>query len=403
MSKRVKMTDEIGRKLRASIGDPSADLANFVVYEARMLTTEPLRRKGGLFARSRISHSTLTEMADFLAKDGNAVPLHIMHDQSSNLPVGRVFAGRVQSMPNGETELRGMFYLPLEEKDAIAKIDNSVVDEVSVGLETKHLYCSECNWDFKGADSTLMNLYTCTCPNDHTVGENGMYLRGVGMESFFELSLVSRGAAQGAKILSRALQSMGQEKVERLAASGMPAEATVLIASYEMENSENQTNEGESKMDKETLALLNANATELATAKLQLDGANAKNTALEAQVADLTAKLSAKDDEVKTLKAAAEQAQPGTAELQAQLDAKTKELADATEKLAPHVKAALVASGTAEAEVPATLIEMAAVVEAKGLKLHQVVGSEPTAIAAKDDVSKKFDHRKGAFKLSNNQ
>ena len=67
------------------------------------------------------------------------------------------------------------------------------------------------------------------------------------------------------------------------------------------------------------------------------------------------------------------------------------------------MKAALVASGMPEAEVPATLTAMAEVIEAKALKLHQVVGSAAQSDGTKTDDEAAKDaadaHRKASFKL----
>lgn len=410
MSKRIKMTPEIEAKLRRAIDNPDADLSNLAVFEARMISTEPLR-KGGFWQKARISESTLQQMADIINAEDGSIPLQVMHT-TKLLPVGRVFSAKLQQMnPQGDVELRGLFYLPEDEKDEkgvsyVSKIENSTIKEVSVGVQFNHAFCSECGFDFFGEDSSLMNILTGTCENDHEIGSNGVHLRLVGTDedNFHELSLVGRGGARDAKILSRAKQSMGQSKLEQLAASGLSAEATVLTASYPLQGEVKSTltKTGESDMDiKELMAELKAHTSDLAKVELKLElaetnlkAANSEIEALKATVADKDAKIqeleAGMDESVKEDKEKAEKA--------------LTELQEATEQLVPHVKAALVASGADEKEVPEGFSAMLKMVEEKGLKLHQVIGTEAKSVTAKDDVDSEGESsldklRLAAFKL----
>jgi hypothetical protein len=117
MSKRVVITPEIQKAIRNSAGDPELDTSNFVVFECRALSTEPLS-KNGFYNKAKISHSTIVEMEAFLNRDEKALPLHLMHNDGL-LPVGKVFKAATFSMPNGETELRAQFYLPASETDLV--------------------------------------------------------------------------------------------------------------------------------------------------------------------------------------------------------------------------------------------------------------------------------------------
>ena len=243
MTKQLEKTTEIIDSIKSSVDNDDLDVSKFAVYEARMLSTEAITQKG-FYDGARVSRSTLVEMAEYVNQKGTSVPLQVMHETRGMLPVGKVFSAGVRDMPNGETELMGRFYIPEDGPDGeqtklINKIESSLVDEVSVGLLAKKAICSECDFDYFGPEADFLNILTLTCDNDHTIGENGTHIRLVGMDMFAELSLVGKGAARDAKILSRAKssQSLSKETVERLAASGIPAEAHVLTASFKMDSS----------------------------------------------------------------------------------------------------------------------------------------------------------------------
>lgn len=394
MSKRVTITPQLQQTIRAAIGDPEADTSRFAVFEAKLVSTEPLT-KGGIFNKARISASTIVEMETKMKKEGSAIPLHIMHNDRV-LPVGRLFSAKVFPLGNGETELRGQFMIPLDKKELVSDIENSVVDEVSVGILTKSILCSECGFDYRGPDATLMNFFDCECNEGHKIGVDGIHTRLVGLDDFMELSLVGDGAAHNPKILPRVKQNMSKEMGEKLAAS-KTLEACILQASYKMENSsKTETNEGDSEMDDKILAQLTATTSELATAKLERDQANTKVTDLTAQVSTLTASNKEANDKLAALEAGKADS---VKEVEAKLAKAEKELADATAIVAPHVKAALVASGVPETEIPAELSAQVKLVEEKGLKLHQIIGAgaktEGTEVTASKD-----DPRKEAFKLN---
>lgn len=393
MSKRIPLTPVLLNKIRSAVNDPELDASNFAIYEARFLSTEPIKQNG-FYNKARVATSTLQKMAEGFTTAGSAVALQIMHD-TRVLPVGKVFAAETNVMSNGEVELRGMFYLPSTEADLAAKIDNSIVDEVSVGLGTEHILCSECGFDFKGEDATIMNYFTMTCGEGHVIGENGVHVRMTGAPEFNEMSLVYKGAAKDAKIFARARQTMSKEMKDRLAASAI-GEASFLSTCYPMTEPQ-----GENTMTAEFTALMakyETGVSELAQTKTQLTAANEAKSALETQVATLSASLETSTAKITELEAAI-----ASSTDKVDLAAAQAKLTATSEKLLPHVKAALIASGVAEADVPTDLVAAVTMIEEKGLKLHQVVGAGALANGTKadDELAAKQDHRKGSFKLSN--
>lgn len=393
MSKRVTITPQLQATIRRAIGDPDLDTSQIIVYEARFVTTEPVKKPGSLWDGARLSASVLQEMAEFMSKEGNAIPLHIMHE-TGFLPVGKVFNAQTIPMENGETELRGQFYLDAQDTENLRKIDTSIVDEVSIQVGTNHLYCSECNFDYMGEEAELMNFLTCTCNEGHTVGENGIHVRGVGLKGWVEVSLCGTGAAKKAKILGQSRQRLSKDMVDKLAAN-KNWEAGLFQLTGTM-----KLNEGENQMSAEYEALLAKYEAEVkahAATSAELKASTDKVGTLEASVTELKASVEAKEKEVTELKAAADAALSDD-ETKVALEAANKEIADAKEILAPHVKAALVASGTAEGDIPQDLAGMTAKIQEAGLKLHQVVGAQ--SAGTKTDVETDVvDHRKGSFKL----
>ena len=380
MSKRVDITPQIEQWIKLSIGDPEADVSKFVVFESRSLSTEAIKQRG-FHNGARLNASVLNEMASYLNTAGNSIPLQIMHD-TSVLPVGRVFRGSVSEMDNGETELRTMFYLPADKEQLIKDIEASVIDEVSVNVLTEHAFCSECSFDFFGEDA-FMNRVTLTCGEGHEIGTDGVHVRLTGFSSWAELSLVNRGAAKGAKILPRSRQSMSEDTMKKLAASGtsnVPVEARLFYSTYKLEN------KGDLPMDaKELIAALSAKGEEAAGFKIELANSKASNEALTAANTKLAADLATVTTEFAEFKKTAANSAEVTAAIDAAKLSETK-MKEASDKLLPHVKAALVASGVAETDLSEkSITDMVTMIEEKGLKLHQIVAAGSVTDGGKDD------------------
>lgn len=228
--KQITVTPDMLSKIKAISGaEMAAD--SVVVFECTATSTHPLTKPGSLFDKGKITRLTLVEMAEALNSGEQGVPIHQLHDTVSELPLGRAFHGSVVDTEDGNAELRVQFYLPASERSLVEKINLGVIDEVSVGLQNKHLICSECGFDYMGDEATYMNLWDRTCNEGHTLGEDGVHLILQGMDRWMELSLVSRGAAKHAKIHGRAKALASQEQQERLAASGFDPEMVTLFAS----------------------------------------------------------------------------------------------------------------------------------------------------------------------------
>lgn len=223
--KELQLTETMKQAItKIAGGDVNFD--NLAVFEVTAINTLPLNKRGTLYEGARFTRATLTEISKFI--NTNGLHLQTLHQQGSELPIGRVFMSDVVDNQL-DTEVRALFYLPRDtQSKLIADINSGTIDEVSIGALPKHLLCSECGFDFLGAEASFMNRYEMTCDNGHTIGVNGVYANISGLDDLFELSLVSRGAATKAKILSRAKSLLASESTQRLAADGRPVEAAIL-------------------------------------------------------------------------------------------------------------------------------------------------------------------------------
>jgi hypothetical protein len=207
--KRLKPTDKIKEKLAAALGSDDFAIENFAVFETIAINDLPVSKIGSIYDGSRMTEATLQAMVDYINKE-TFLPLHTLHQQSRELPVGRVFHAELHktSNQNGRSvnEVRALFYIPVTNdagKQLADSIDTGIVNEVSVGSRPQKLMCSghDCNFDYM-APNTFMNWLDQTCPNDHTIGQNGIHVIFDGLRKFYELSLVSQGAADHARIVA---------------------------------------------------------------------------------------------------------------------------------------------------------------------------------------------------------
>ena len=288
--KKLDVTPAIAAML-ARVAD-GIDHSKISIYEARAINTLPVRKQG-LFNGARLTEATINEMAAHVS-GGNSHPLHQLHDQSYSLPVGKVFhSERIDN--EGVPEVRILFYVDNSETELVSKLESSSIDEVSIGFQAKHMLCSECGWDYMSAEATMDNFWEMTCANEHTIGTEGVHLSLSGLGAWYETSLVSIGAAQGAKILGRTKALIGQEAYNRLAASGISPDMRILFASstpVTPPTPENQMDPKDFILDLSAkaskIALLELAETRHASTVTELNG---KITALDADKLKLSADL----------------------------------------------------------------------------------------------------------------
>lgn len=386
MPKHLATTDYLKSLLTQAVGD-EVDPDSVVIFEARTLNTLPLSKGGTIFESAVHEESTLFEMATYL-KAGNTVPLHTLHNQGGELPYGRVFYGDVHRDENGVLTLNTLFYVPKSKTDIVSDLDSGVIDEVSICTRYTNLHCNECGFNYIGSD--IEHLITRTCPNGHTIGEDGVHLRISGFDKMMELSLVSRGAASNTKIVGRSKTVLGKETFDRLAADGYAPSLTTLFAGIReagMPTTEKEAPAKDAGNDwlnaSGLIDMLSDLKSDNKSLKDQVASLTAERDALNAQVTELTA---AADMDVEALKAAKETAE---ADLKA-----------ATEYLQSQVKVLCTTTGMSIPEDTSVASLMAVMDEARTTLTAMVpvggvgVGADASKEEKKTTFSEAFKTRK---------
>ena len=284
--KQLDLTPQIQNLIANAVG-PDVDPQGLSVFEAIATNNLPLPGKGGtIFNQAVIAPLTLRQMADSI-NEGNSLPLIWSHNMDGT-PAGRVFYAEVVSGDQGQLELRVLFYVDQTEAELVTKLNAGSLDEVSVSFLPSQIACSECGFDYMGPDATSQNLIDQTCPDGHEIGDNGVHADLIGLSRFIELSLVTRGAADGAKIVGKTASKLIPATAMRLAARGFDTDHLVCRAS-----------QGESKIMtvdvNKLIADLSASQAEGAVLKAAatahdavVAALNTQVTALEASVTSLT-------------------------------------------------------------------------------------------------------------------
>ena len=209
MTKRVELTEELKNKIRTRCGS-DIDFSSAAFYQARIVSTEPITQNS-IYNKAQLARSTVFELEEFFNNDPQLnVTLQVMHDQMV-LPAGRVVAVKAIDEPDGiNSALYGVFMVSNEHQEYINKLDNGIIDEVSISMLAKKLLCSECGFDLRDAspEEQMMAFFFHRCPKCEVElgGKEGAHLNLVGVEEFTEVSLVTRGAARHAKILDSSKQ-----------------------------------------------------------------------------------------------------------------------------------------------------------------------------------------------------
>jgi hypothetical protein len=383
MAKRLEMTDEIQARIHAAAGS-EIDVTKVVVFETVAANTRPLSKRGSIFHKGVIDASLLAEMAGIPAQGG--VPLHNMHLQGMEHPVGKTFYAGITMDDMGQPELRAQFYLPLTEVDLISKLDTGVIDEVSVGIRPKHIFCSACSFDYASDKATMMNFFDQVCENDHTIGKDGVHVQLKGLDRWMELSLVSAGAADKPKIVGRTKALLGADDYQKLAATGKVPDATTLFATV--------------KDQPMSVPDFNKLVTDLTASAGQVATLTAANATLTANAADLTARLAAAEAKVTELTAANTGPAKQVLDLTATNTALTAEIDETKVFLTDQLKAASVALGKPleDKDIPADVKGLVAALKATTESVHKLIPIN--GVSGTVDSAKQDEARFSAFKTS---
>lgn len=361
------MTPQLSARIK-SVVDEDVDTENLAVFEAIALNSKPLPYKNGsIFEKARVPLLTLQQMAAHL-NSGNHIPLVSDHHLMGE-PKGRAFWGSVEYDNAGDPELRILFYLDSTEMRLITKLNAGSLDEVSVQFLSSQFLCSACGWDYFGPEKNSESFATYTCANGHTIGENGVHAQLVGLDTFLELSLVARGAADTPKIVGRSASKLTPATQMRLAASGVEIEGLICAAIAGDESVSTSTPDFATL----TADLVNARVgeatltTQLSAATTAVTDLTAKLTAAEASVAELTTKLTAAE------------AQPTN---EADYQVALAFLGEVFKKVA------VAADGKEPTEVPATVAELTAAIKTHTNELTAILPVGGVAAGADSSADK---------------
>jgi hypothetical protein len=372
MAKQISQTPAITTQMQGIAGE-GVDVSGLPVFEAIVGNTLPLKKKGSIYDKAQMSQGMLADTASFINAKG--VPLHTLHQQGGELPIGKVFSASVVMNDIGQPELHALFYVAPEHADLSGKLNNGVIDEVSLGILSACALCSECGFDYFGADATTANFWDRTCANDHTIGEDGVHLNLTGLDGVYELSLVSVGAVQGSKVVSGSKTRMTGET--KLAASGVDLNAAILNASFK----EGRKMAGETFNVNELIGKFSDAQVELSTSKATIATLTADVARLTAANVELTAKIPTAATPTET-EAKLTAANTELTASKATVDAATKFLRDMTRK-------ALVATAQDVSKVDEMSIDaMTAAIEAAQAKLSSLFPAGGKALGAIEDADK---------------
>lgn len=297
--KQVVQTPEVVALMKAALG-ADINASDFAVFEAIALNSLPLRQKHPLFDGAVAKDSLLQGVV--ASVNAESVPLQVMHNTGS-LPKGRVFHAKMAGQ-----EARVLFALSkTTDAELIAKVDQGLIDQVSVNLLSKQVLCSDCGWDYLGEDASVSNVYLGVCANDHALRVDGVHAELHGLSDLFEISLVGKGGARNARIVDRNSQMFASEDYQRLAASGhAPA---LLVADITPTNTKD-----DDEMDLTALvADLTTQKASVITLTADVASRDALILAADAALADAQAALAEAQAKVDELEAAAA-AEPAAAE-----------------------------------------------------------------------------------------
>lgn len=352
--KQLPRTAELDQKLRASYG-PDAEIANLAVWEVVLANQSALRKAGGIFQGARIEPSMISEIVG--AVNAESVPLQLSHD-TNPMPVGRVFAAMDR---NGEA--RGLIAVDkIVHADLAAKLDSGTIDQVSIGVIPNHIRCSSCGFDF-ASPGNLLNMFTLTCENDHTVGQGGVFTRLSSLKALFETSLVGQGAVKGARVVGPSDSAF--QNNQRLAASAGDAPFALYLTATPREET----------MDVEKIVA-------------QLTAATADKALAQASVVTLTSQLEAANTQLAALQAQVDAAATATADLETartSLTAATEERDAALTALRGEAAKILTACGKpdqVEALAAKSVAEVVAVIDEHRAQFAAMIPAGGAASAA---------------------
>lgn len=196
--------DDAGRAKLKTVAGEDVNLDNLAVFQAAALTTAPIRKQHPVYKDGVHSRQFLGQMLTELEKESR--PVHLVHNMADGdmLPIGRVYAGELSAGtgPEGTDELLVLFWVDkTEHQSKVNLIDNGTIDQVSVAVLSKEALSNKTGFDFLGPNADFFeNFMTGEDDKGNVMGKDGAHVVMNNLDDWFEMSLVGRGGAVGAKI-----------------------------------------------------------------------------------------------------------------------------------------------------------------------------------------------------------
>lgn len=348
MAKRVNLTETIKQYITAKCG-ADVDYTKFAIYQTRAISTEPVTKRGSIYDKATFTRTALSEIVDFVNDDRNNVAMQLLHDTYS-MPFGRVIhAELVDEVDTGHSAVMMLFILSDEHSDLINKIDQGIIDEVSINTLPKRALCSECGKDFMDDDVPFEAFFEHKCPECGAImgGKEGAHLSIPSIETMIELSLVPRGAAKHAKILDSAYQMAMSDKADSLVLTKQMVKESLTEFNFTSNISE-EVDMNPEDFKAAVMAATEPLATEVKNMQATLASLGEEKKTLEAAKLEAETAKAALEEEKETLS-------NEKAELESKLAEATKEAEEIKAAFDAEIKKVLVASGTPEASIPSDL------------------------------------------------
>jgi hypothetical protein len=376
--KQISLTPELKSRLQKAAGE-GVDVSKHPVFESSSLNTQPVRKSHPLYRGAKHTRNYLQQMAQEVNKESR--PLQIMHSDS-DLPIGRVFYGEVIDTDGGP-ELRTLFWIDPQQEKIVEGVNNGTIDQVSVSTLAQTATCSMCGWNFLGADSDIeQNVFGGVCLNNHQIGSNGAHVVMNDLSEWYEMSLVGRGGATGARICTPATAALTGDY--RLAASGQRMSPLALTLSTK---------------DLEPTVTLDELSAQLAALSAKLDAAVPKNdpepntnSPAVGTMDDLTQRLVSLEEIVKKMSETTT-ATEGLTTPAAHTDDAGNFLMSGSPAEA-FAKKVLIMSGDVEAKLPATNKEIVELLTQKLDDLKLTAGKAAEAAAGSSNQKTEADKPK---------
>lgn len=206
---KVAINSRIRQKMSLVLGE-NFEESKYSVYETIANDSLPISGTSGIYKNAVMSSDFLMQMAS-VAKNGY-VPMINLHDEYTQLPVGRIFDAELFDGVEGR-DLHVLFYILSDSnpESLDQKLQSGIVNAVSSGSYPNKLSCSACNAELTATEESIQDLiYEGKCASGHQLHKD-FHIIMSDLKNWDELSFVVQGAVPRAKLLSHSKQKLAHK------------------------------------------------------------------------------------------------------------------------------------------------------------------------------------------------